>query len=244
LYKEGYTKKQIVTMLKTTYKRVRKYLNGNPENLCITERKNNRRGSKLERHKATIEQMLSEGKQYKEMLSILKSEGYAGGYSILCEYCSSLKNPTGSKLEKMKVDRKFINRRDIFKYIWSQKEIDENDKETVYARHPELVSIDKCVKDFRKIFEHKSLEMLHEFIEKYKRCNIRDFCSFANGLKNDLAAVENSVVSQYSNGILEGNNNRLKLIKRTMYGRAKLPLLRAKVLTPAFYKREYTQICG
>jgi len=34
----------------------------------------------------------------------------------------------------------------------------------------------------------------------------------------------------YSNGPLEGHVNRLKLIKRSMYGRAKLPLLRARVL--------------
>ncbi|NLY97583.1 MAG: transposase, partial [Clostridiaceae bacterium] len=36
--------------------------------------------------------------------------------------------------------------------------------------------------------------------------------------------------SQLSNGFLEGGNNRLKMIKRMMYGRARLPLLRAKVL--------------
>ena len=73
---------------------------------------------------------------------------------------------------------------------------------------------------------------MHTFIEKYRKSSISSLSSFANGLKNDLDAVENSVTSPYYNGVLEGNNNRLKLIKRMMYSRAKLPLLRAKVLSP------------
>jgi transposase len=80
------------------------------------------------------------------------------------------------------------------------------------------------------MYEQKNENMLLNFIEKYKNSSIKALSSFANGLNNDLAAVKNSVTSPYSNGILEGNNNRLKLIKRMMYGRAKLPLLRAKVL--------------
>jgi len=217
-------------MLNTTYKRVRKYLDGDPENLCISGRKKANRSSKLDDYKGSILQMVLEGRRYKEILSVLKSEGYSGGYSILCEYCNSLKGISGNALKKMKVDKAFINRRDIFKHIWSDKAIDENHKSTVFARHPELVYIEACVKDFRNVYEQKSVAMLHTFVEKYKACGIKDLCAFANGLNNDLSAVENSVISPYSNGILEGNNNRLKLIKRAMYGRAKLPLLRAKVL--------------
>lgn len=61
---------------------------------------------------------------------------------------------------------------------------------------------------------------------------------------SDPTAVENSVTSPYSNGILEGNNNRLKLIKRMMYGRAKLPLLRAKVLASRICTPTHTRNCG
>lgn len=231
-------------MMKTTYKRVRKYLNGDPEKLCIDGRKNIKHGSKLDYHKASILKMISQGLQYKEILSILKNEGYSGGYSRFCEYCNNLRGLDDDNKEVMKVTKKFINRRDIFKNIWSDKEIDENDKKEVYERYPELVSIEECVKEFRKIFEQKSIDLLYDFIKKHSKNNISNLCSFANGLKNDIAAVENSVTSLYSNGILEGNNNRLKMIKRTMYGRAKLPLLRVKVLAPNFFMPNNTQNCG
>ncbi len=230
LYEEGYTKKEIVTMLKTTYRRVRKNLNGDPENLCISGHRNTIRISKLDSYKDIILQMITEGKQYKEMLNILISNGYSGGYSRFCEYCASIKGKTGNNSGRIKVHRVFMNRRDIFKHIWSNKDINENDKKAVFEKHPELIVIHDCVKAFREMYEQKNENMLLNFIEKYKNSSIKALSSFANGLNNDLAAVKNSVTSPYSNGILEGNNNRLKLIKRMMYGRAKLPLLRAKVL--------------
>ena len=49
--------------------------------------------------------------------------------------------------------------------------------------------------------------------------------SFAEGLKRDIVAVENAVAYDYSNGFVEGTNSRLKMIKRTMYGRCRKQLL-------------------
>ncbi len=54
--------------------------------------------------------------------------------------------------------------------------------------------------------------------------------SFARGIQQDKAAVLAGLSLPWSQGPLEGHVNRLKLIKRSMYGRAKLPLLRARVL--------------
>ncbi len=45
------------------------------------------------------------------------------------------------------------------------------------------------------------------------------------GLEKDLSAVENSVASPLSNGFVEGTNSKLKMVKRTMYGRCNKPLL-------------------
>jgi len=53
---------------------------------------------------------------------------------------------------------------------------------------------------------------------------------FVTGLNRDHHAIHNALTLPYSNGPTEGNVNRLKLIKRTMYGRASFGLLRKKVL--------------
>jgi len=69
-------------------------------------------------------------------------------------------------------------------------------------------------------------------IEKYSKSEINALRSFANGLSCDLDAVENAVSYDYSNGFVEGTNSRLKMIKRTMYGRGGKRLLEAKLRYP------------
>lgn len=54
--------------------------------------------------------------------------------------------------------------------------------------------------------------------------------SFARGITKDLAAVRAAVTEPWSNGQTEGHVHRLKLVKRQMYGRAKLDLLEARLL--------------
>jgi transposase len=53
---------------------------------------------------------------------------------------------------------------------------------------------------------------------------------FASSLRADLSAVRAAFQSPWSSGQVEGQINRLKFLKRQMYGRAKLDLLRARVL--------------
>jgi len=62
---------------------------------------------------------------------------------------------------------------------------------------------------------------------KYKLAGLK---TFARGLSRDIEAVENGINMQWSNGAVEGHVNRIKSIKRQMYGRASFELLRKKVI--------------
>jgi len=53
------------------------------------------------------------------------------------------------------------------------------------------------------------------------------------GLLDDYAAVKASMSTEWSNGPVEGLNNKLKMLKRQMYGRASLDLLQKRLITPA-----------
>jgi transposase len=57
--------------------------------------------------------------------------------------------------------------------------------------------------------------------------------SFAAGLQRDHTAVVNGLTLPHSSGALEGDVNRIKMIKRQMYGRAGFQLLRKRVLLAA-----------
>ena len=68
---------------------------------------------------------------------------------------------------------------------------------------------------------------------------------FADGLNQDLEAVLNAVVSDLSNGFVEGINNKIKMVKRVMYGRCKLPLLKAKLIGRRWDEvTSITDFCG
>lgn len=85
----------------------------------------------------------------------------------------------------------------------------------------------KAIGDFQSMIRSKSAAKLDEWIQQTKDSLV---ASFVNGVEKDLIAVRNAIISPWSNGQTEGQITRLKLIKRQMYGRAKLDLLRARVV--------------
>ena len=71
---------------------------------------------------------------------------------------------------------------------------------------------------------------LDEWLSQAEHCGIAELESFAQGLRRDEAAVRATFSSPWSQGQVEGQVNRLKLIKRQMFGRAQFDLLRLRVL--------------
>lgn len=75
-------------------------------------------------------------------------------------------------------------------------------------------------------------DLLTKWLEKAESSAIRAITGFATKLKDDLDAVRNGVTYQWSNGQVEGQVNRLKMLKRQMYGRASHKLLKKRFLCP------------
>lgn len=71
---------------------------------------------------------------------------------------------------------------------------------------------------------------LYAWLHRAEECGITEFCTLARGMWLDRSAVEAAVATEWSNGQTEGQVNRLKGLKRAMYGRAKFDLLRQRVL--------------
>ena len=117
----------------------------------------------------------------------------------------------------------------IFRYMWMNTELTVAHKNYIYAQYPAVWKLHCCIKEFRNIFKKRNVPLLYLFIEKYCKSTIKAVKSFAEGLKRDIVAVENAVAYDYSNGFVEGTNSRLKMIKRTMYGRCRKQLLEAKL---------------
>ncbi|MEO6063436.1 MAG: ISL3 family transposase [Thermoflexales bacterium] len=75
-------------------------------------------------------------------------------------------------------------------------------------------------------------EQLDSWLEACATSRMAELISFARGIRSDYAAIKAALLTKWSNGPTEGHVNRLKTIKRLMFGRAKFDLLRIRVLHP------------
>ena len=95
----------------------------------------------------------------------------------------------------------------------------------------ELRIVRKLIQIFKTMLERGcgNIRRWIDFVKrsKYKLSGLR---TFAKGLSRDIDAVENGINMRWSNGDVEGHVNRIKSIKRQMYGRASFDLLRKKVI--------------
>lgn len=84
--------------------------------------------------------------------------------------------------------------------------------------------------EFAQMVRTRNAQSLDPWLQRARESKVREIVSFANSLDRDRLAVLAGLELPYSNGQVEGQVNRLKLIKRSMYGRGNLDLLRKRVL--------------
>jgi transposase len=98
---------------------------------------------------------------------------------------------------------------------------------------PLLESVQRLALQFGRLVRKRDPTALDEWLTSAQQSGIPEFLGFANGLRRDLEAVTAALKWSWSNGQTEGHVNRLKTLKRAMYGRAKLDLLRLRLLYAA-----------
>lgn len=80
------------------------------------------------------------------------------------------------------------------------------------------------------MLHHREGHRLDGWLEQFTHSGLPELQSFAAGIERDKPAVQAGLNWHINNGIVEGHVNRLKILKRQMFGRARLDLLRVKVL--------------
>lgn len=99
-------------------------------------------------------------------------------------------------------------------------------------------------RQFTTMVRHRQADRLDGWLETVNTSGFPALISFANGIQKDLAAVRKALHYAWSNGQTEGQVNRLKYIKRSMYGRANFDLLRKRVLARSGSTTGFHAKCG
>ncbi|MFB7311917.1 transposase [Streptomyces sp. NPDC056192] len=99
----------------------------------------------------------------------------------------------------------------------------------VLAQCPELTAIHRHVGTFLEILTTRSGQHLKDWVTATRAEDLPGLHTLA-GLEKDSDAVVQGLTTCWNSGPVEGRVNHIKMIKRQMFGRAKLPLLRKRVL--------------
>jgi len=92
--------------------------------------------------------------------------------------------------------------------------------------YPIYKSILSIADGFKAALKSKEPLTLLQWMNQASALGIIELDSFIDGLRLDINAVKNSIAYDYSNGLAEGIVNKIKVIKRIMYGRCKFSLLK------------------
>jgi transposase len=102
--------------------------------------------------------------------------------------------------------------------------------DTLKEHCPGFAVMRKLVLGFRTLLRVGRLATLNRWMVQALKTGIHALERFVRTLQQDRGAVEAAVTEPWSNGPVEGHINRLKMLKRQMYGRAGVELLRARLL--------------
>jgi transposase len=104
--------------------------------------------------------------------------------------------------------------------------------EELCRRSPRVRKAGELSREFFRLVQQRSVPGLDAWLEAAEGCHLPEIERCCNGMRRDKAAIVAALEHPWSNGQTEGQINRLKSVKRQMYGRAKWDLLRARVLPP------------
>lgn len=233
LYEKHYSERAIAKKMNVSRNTIRRMREGDIESLCKTSR--NAR-SRLDPYATRMHQWILEEKTAREMHRLLREDLKVNiGYTQVSLYCSKLSE--AFHLEKPQlIPYRTVSRQVILRHIWSDAPMDEIDWRDCCNRYPKLPSLKSITHHFRAAMTNKDANDFLDWMDENKSCQFSHICALIKGLYRDLDAVMQGIRSPFNNGFVEGTVNKLKMIKRVMYGRADYPLLRAKVILPYYYQ--------
>ncbi len=214
-----------------------------------------RRPSLIDPYERYVIQRLQQGCQnglqlYRE----LAAQGYRGSPKALYAYLAMLRaSHPASELVSLKQQEcqrdcvstvpleNFSARRAAWLFVRQPDKLDETSRQElalIRAASPSAEAAYRLAQAFMQMIWQRTGKPLETWLSLAEESALPELKSFAKGIRQDQAAVFAGLTLPWSNGPVEGHVNRLKLIKRSMYGRAKLRLLRQRVLHTPPKKRK------
>ena len=205
------------------------------------------------KYDAYVEREYSKGKNLTEIYHEIKAQGFKGGVSPYHYHYHYLPDGHRGRRSKKQKEKTAKNAKPIVKAnpvlpirtlsmivdgeIRNKRHDNEQNADIIYklSALPWFHEMLVAMKTYYDIMKGKNEERLCTWVNKYRNSTVKQIRTLALGISIDIKAVSNAITTNIRNGITEGFVNKLKEVKRTMYGRAKLELLKRKMILGYYF---------
>jgi transposase len=173
----------------------------------------------------------------------IKTQGFSGEYSTVLIFARQLRKASGllpkvhsqeGKPVAEEIAQNPPSLRKLTSLIMKRPEnrVEDAEKllELLSSEKPKITTTVALARTFSEIVRQQRAAKLDLWLEQAEKSGYRVWRNFASGIKQDYKAVHSALSLTWSNGPTEGHVNRLKYLKRQMYGRGKEDLLRKRAL--------------
>ncbi len=182
-------------------------------------------------------------RQTKQLFEAIVRQGYEGTYKTVAKYTHQLRQAQRQQLNPLEGrgpapatggtrSPTLTARRAAWLVLKKAEQQSSEEQELLIElqEHPDLAGAIQLAQQFADLVRRRQSGQLDLWLEPASSSSIKQFQNFAKSLQEDYQAVKAGVTLEISNGQVEGQVNRLKIIKRQMYGRAGLELLSRRFL--------------
>ena len=232
LIAEGRNLSQLAAELGLSRNTVRRFARAaSPEELLVNDG-TGRRASILDEHASYLRDRWNSGCTNAAVLwQGIRGRGYQGSARQVRDYVARFRGitavPAPSPVPpKVKTVTRWIMTRPD-----NLADADRASLDAILAASPELAAVTASVRAFAAMMnERRGRKLLEPWMNAATATGEPALRSFVTGLRADQDAVANGLSLPWSSGAVEGHVNRIKMLKRQMYGRASPDLLRRRVL--------------
>ena len=229
LYEKTKSIRAVAAQLGIDRRTVRRYLDA-PQ--CPQPKPRGKRSSILDPYRDYILARWAEGcHNAAELYREIVRQGYPGSRTIVKDFVAALRRRARGEpiIHHVRLGPKRLRRW----FTCPPEELKPREHsflELVLETSPAARETYTLLQDFRIILSERQAEALRSWLERAGGSSLASLRGFARSLEQDMDAVMNALTLPWSNGPAEGHINKLKLLKRQMYGRAGIELLRRTCL--------------
>jgi transposase len=183
------------------------------------------------------QRLISEGGTSRQLWHEIQEQGFTGGHTVVYRYLLRLRQALGLPSSSCTVQSPSLCH--LTAHLLATlvlrlpEELSQQQQQLIVKAsqlHPDIQRATQLAADFASLLRSRHAHLFPTWLQQVETSSLTSLLSFAAGIRRDYTAVQAAVTLSWSNGQTEGQVNRLKLIKRQMYGRARFDLLRLRVL--------------